>query len=202
VLVRDLLLGLSVVVTTTILLVVLGQPLINRLLRSHLPNRPRRRLFLAAVSFFITFAIARSVAYANFHDIGPFHDLYIHGRHIHHLVWGILILLTVGYCWLIEAGSGTKPSSALASRLIALLYGAGAALTLDEFALWLNLEDVYWTQKGRASIDAVVLFGSLLLIALWGRPFLRAFWQEIVRRTKRLGKIRHLHGQKSKRRVP
>ncbi|MGI8559233.1 MAG: hypothetical protein ACR2ND_13185 [Solirubrobacteraceae bacterium] len=51
-----------------------------------------------------------------------------------------------------------------------MLYGAGFALTLDEFALWLNLEDDYWTDKGRESIDAVVVFGSLLgLSALGGR---------------------------------
>ena len=57
---------------------------------------------------------------------------------------------------------------------MALLYGAGAALTLDEFALWLNLEDVYWSQEGRASIDAVILFGALLSAGIWGRGFLRA----------------------------
>ena len=44
-------------------------------------------------------------------------------------------------------------------------------LTLDEFALWLNLEDVYWTRKGRQSIDAVILFGSLLLIGVHGWSF-------------------------------
>jgi hypothetical protein len=52
------------------------------------------------------------------------------------------------------------------------LYGIGAALTLDEFALWLNLEDVYWTRKGRQSIDATILFGSILLIGVHGWSFL------------------------------
>ena len=47
----------------------------------------------------------------------------------------------------------------------------GAALTLDEFALWLNLANVYWSRQGRESIDAVVLFGSLLAIGTWGAPF-------------------------------
>jgi hypothetical protein len=59
-----------------------------------------------------------------------------------------------------------------------LLYGAGAALTLDEFALWLNLEDVYWAREGRASIDAVILFGALLLIGVWGGRFLGALVRE------------------------
>ena len=51
-----------------------------------------------------------------------------------------------------------------------------AALTLDEFALWLNLKDVYWAREGRESIDAVVLFGALLAIGAWGSPlFSRGF---------------------------
>ena len=55
-----------------------------------------------------------------------------------------------------------------------LLYGLGAALTLDEFALWLNLKDVYFVREGRSSIDAVVLFGSLLAISAWGAPLFAA----------------------------
>jgi hypothetical protein len=92
------------------------------------------------------------------------------GQHIHHLVWGILILLGVGYAWLAEAGSGTAPKDIFISRLLAILYGVGAALTLDEFALWLNLSDVYWSPQGRESIDAVILFGALLAIGAWGAP--------------------------------
>jgi hypothetical protein len=50
----------------------------------------------------------------------------------------------------------------------------GAALTLDEFALWLNLEpDAYWSREGRLSIDAVILFGSVLAVGAWGAPFFR-----------------------------
>jgi len=56
---------------------------------------------------------------------------------------------------------------------MATLYGVGAALTLDEFALWLNLRDVYWERQGRASIDAVVLFGALLLMGIAGGGFVR-----------------------------
>ncbi len=92
------------------------------------------------------------------------------GRHIHHLVWGILILLGVGYGYLNEVGSGATPASIFASRLMSILYGVGAALTLDEFALWLNLANVYWSREGRESIDAVMLFGSLLAIGTWGAP--------------------------------
>lgn len=62
-----------------------------------------------------------------------------------------------------------------------MLYGIVAALTLDEFALWLNLRDVYWAREGRESIDAVILFGSFLLIGLWGGPFLSALVREVGR---------------------
>jgi hypothetical protein len=84
----------------------------------------------------------------------------------------VLLLLGVGYVSLAQAGLGVGESSRRASTLTALLYGIGAALTLDEFALWLNLEDVYWTRNGRESIDATILFGSLLLIGLHGWSFL------------------------------
>jgi hypothetical protein len=50
-------------------------------------------------------------------------------------------------------------------------FGGGAALTLDEFALWLNLEDDYWTKQGRESIDAVALFGALLALSVLGKGF-------------------------------
>ena len=62
-----------------------------------------------------------------------------------------------------------------------MLYGIGAALTLDEFALWLRLEDVYWTREGRESIEAVLLFGALLSVGLWGAAFLRALVAETTR---------------------
>jgi hypothetical protein len=69
---------------------------------------------------------------------------------------------------------------------MSLLYGIGAALTLDEFALWLNLEARgYWTSEGRASLDAVLLFGAVLVIGIWGRAFLRALGMEILRSRRR-----------------
>ena len=101
--------------------------------------------------------------------IGPFHNVTSGGLHIHHLVWGILLLLLVGYVWLLEIGVG---SSWMAS-LTAIAFGVGAALALDEFALWLNLSDVYWERQGRVSIDAVLIFGGLLSVGIWGWPFFR-----------------------------
>jgi hypothetical protein len=57
---------------------------------------------------------------------------------------------------------------------MSLLYGLGAALTLDEFALWLNLKDVYFVREGRSSFDAIILFGALLAISTWGAPLFTA----------------------------
>ena len=91
---------------------------------------------------------------------GPFRNITAGGRHIHHLTFGITSLLTVGYLWLLEIGTNEQRQ---ASRITSIAYGSGAALTLDEFALWLNLADDYWTKQGRESIDAVALFGSLLV---------------------------------------
>jgi hypothetical protein len=160
---------LAVSTTALILLVVHGTP-VGELVHDRIPDRPRRRLFLATVSFFLTFAGVRGVVFCITHEIPPFHFVEMHGTHIHHLVFGIIILLFVGYAWLAEIGSGASTSSLLASRLLSILYGVGAALTLDEFALWLHLRDVYWSPEGRASIDVVVLFGALLAAGAWGAP--------------------------------
>ena len=157
-----------------LLLVLLHRTRLGSLLHEHIADRPRRRLFLASVSFFLTFAIVRGMVFAIRHQIPPFHYIIMGGRHIHHLVLGILILLAVGYGWLCEVGNGSDSSSIFASGLMSLLYGLGSALTLDEFALWLNLKDVYFVREGRSSIDAVLLFGSLLAIGGWGAPLFAA----------------------------
>jgi hypothetical protein len=125
--------------------------------------------------------VIRLVAHSIRAGVGPFHDIHAGDTHIHHLVWGILLLLVVGYGWLIQMGTGTGESSRNLSRFTAILYGIGAALTLDEFALWLHLEDVYWERQGRASIDAVFLFGALISAGIWGSPFLRAMGREARR---------------------
>lgn len=174
------LLGLSVLVIVAVVLLLLRNPKVGELFHVHVKDRPKRRLLLAAIGFFFTFAVARAIAYAAYRSVGPFQYVYINGTHIHHLVWGILLLLAVGFCWLIEVGTGARSSSLVASRLMSLLYGVGAALTLDEFALWLNVaEGVYWTRRDFISLDAVILFGAALLIGIWGRDFLKAFGLEL-----------------------
>ena len=174
------LLGLSILVTLAVVLLSLHYTKVGELFHRHVKDRPKRRLLLAAIGFFVTFAVARSMAWAAYRNHGPFHYVYVGGTHVHHLVWGILLLLIVGFCWLAEVGTGARSSSLLASRLMSLLYGVGAALTLDEFALWLNVEEgIYWTRRDLLSIDAVLLFGVALLIGIWGRAFLKALGLEL-----------------------
>jgi hypothetical protein len=165
---------LLVIAGTAFFLLLLQGTSLGPALHERIPDRPRRRLFVASVSFFLTFAGVRAVVYAVLHNIPPFHFIESGGRHIHHLVFGILILLLVGYGWLADIGTGENESSILLSRLMAILYGAGAALTLDEFALWLNLRDVYWSAQGRSSIDAIVLFGAFLAASAWGAPLFQS----------------------------
>jgi hypothetical protein len=138
----------------------------------HFGDRRKERRLISASSFFATFASVRAITHAIRAERGPFRNITVGGggRHIHHMTFGIAGLLVVGYLWMLEIGT---VEGRAASRLTAAGYGAGAALTLDEFALWLNLEDDYWTQKGRVSIDAVALFGSLLAASAVGRGFIR-----------------------------
>jgi hypothetical protein len=182
-------LAISIIVATATFLLILYIPRVAELFHQHVPDRPKRRLLLATVGFVTTFVLARSLAFLASRNIGPFRYIYIRGTHVHHLVFGILLLLAVGFGWLMEVGNGSRSSSLLASRLMSLLYGIGAALTLDEFAIWLNLQEgVYWTRRDRASLDAVLIFGALLLIVLWGRDFLKAISRELLhfRRRKKL----------------
>ncbi len=137
----------------------------------------RERLFLASLGFFVTVLVVRALTLAIRYDIGPFHNVSMNGRHIHHLVWGIVLLLLVGYAWLMEIGTGASSSTQWTGRVTSMLFGVAAALTLDEFALWLNLRDVYWEREGRESFEALALFGGLLAIGVFGR----AFWTGIIR---------------------
>ena len=167
-----LILLLFALLITAVMLLLLHLTRIGKLIHEQIPDRPRRRLFLASVSFFITFAAVRLLVVSIVHHVGPFQWVTVDGRHIHHLVWGILILLLVGYGYLLELGSEDTPISIFAGRLMSILFGVGAALTLDEFALWLNLQNDYWSRQGRESIDAVILFGAILAIGAWGAPLL------------------------------
>lgn len=90
---------------------------------------------------------------------GPIRDVLINGVHIHHQVWGILLILLVGFLQV-----AYRPDGAWA-HVAAAAFGAGAALTLDQFAMWLHLEDVYWSPEGRTSVTAL-LVALLVAVAL------------------------------------
>ncbi len=167
-------------IVVIVLLVLLQLTRLGYLIRATIPDRPRQRMFLASVSFLITFAGVRILVHRIVNHEGHLQFVTVRGLHIHHLVWGILILLLVGYGWLLDLGWSDSHMSLFFGRLMAVSYGVGAALTLDEFALWLSMEpDAYWTRQGRLSIDAVVLFGATLAVGAWGAPFwkgLKTMW--------------------------
>jgi hypothetical protein len=113
------------------------------------------------------------------------------GTHIHHLVWGILLLIVFGYLGIAVADSSPW------LELTAILFGVGMGLTMDEFALWLNLQDVYWQQKGRQSIDAVIVTTCLLTITLLGLQFWIDVYQALLLALGVGGE--HLTGEESRR---
>jgi hypothetical protein len=80
--------------------------------------------------------------------------------HVHHQVWGILLVLVTGLLQFLY-----RPGSPWA-EVLAALFGAGAAMTLDEFALWFHLDDVYCGKAGRQSIDAISIGGALGAVLL------------------------------------
>jgi hypothetical protein len=141
---------------------------LRALYHKHFGDRRRERQLFSTGSFFVTFAAARGITHAIRAERGPFKNITPGGRHIHHMTFGITGLLTVGYLWLLEIGTNEQRQASLWTSAV---FGSGAALTLDEFALWLNLEDDYWNKQGRESIDAVVLFGSLLVLSVLGKGF-------------------------------
>jgi hypothetical protein len=130
----------------------------------------------ATLGFCIALAVTRGIT-TMLHDRGAGANggIIVHGVHIHHFVFGMVGLIVIGYGWLLLLGITDQPSRRW-FRVTAFAYGVCGALILDEFALWLNLKDVYWERQGRESIDALFIFGSLLLWAVLIWPFAVAVW--------------------------
>jgi len=128
----------------------------------------------AALGFGVTFGAVRALTYTIHVGVGPFHNVSSGGTHIHHMVWGILLLLAVGYVRFLRDCVSAGPTPVWLARLMAAAYAAGAALTLDEFALWLNMRDVYWQLQGWESITAVLIFAGLLSVGMWSRHLVQA----------------------------
>ncbi len=114
-------------------------------------------LILCFVSFIVTFAVTRLSTRMIRAGKGPFRDKVTSGGvHVHHAVYGI-VLLTSGA--VLALGAQTIGWRSVAG----VLAGSGMSLVLDEFALILHLQDVYWTQEGRLSIDVISLTAAFLL---------------------------------------
>jgi hypothetical protein len=123
----------------------------------------RQPEFLFFVAFLVTFGFIRTSAHLIRAQVSWWPgNVEVGGTHIHHLVWGILLLLITG--WI---GIAVAPESPW-HEILAVLFGVGTGLTLDEFALWLNLKDVYWAEQGRRSIDAVIIAATVTGMTLVG----------------------------------
>ena len=117
-------------------------------------------------AFVVTFLVTRLITRMIRAGRGPFRDTTVGGVHVHHQVYGIFLLLGTGA---LEFTYNPGPPW---EQVLAAAFGIGAALTLDEFALWLRLDDVYWGAEGRRSVDAVLLATVVgLLLLLGASPF-------------------------------
>ena len=123
-------------------------------------------LFLCFLSFVVTFLTTRAITRLIRAGKGPFRDMTPGGLHIHHSVPGlILLLLGAGFA------VGSPPTTPW-REIAAVAIGTGASLVLDEFALILHLDDVYWSQEGQLSVQAVALVTASLACLLVGfTPF-------------------------------
>jgi hypothetical protein len=149
----------------------------------HALSLGRRVALRTLAAFLTTVAVLRVITaiieYRMFPH-GPFRYVITKsGLHIHHLFWGILLLMLTDFL-------------ALATRAprwhlrIAVVFGIALGLTLDEFAMWLRLADVYWTPQGIESIKAMAVAAAILAGYGFGQPF----WHAIARDVFRLGNER------------
>jgi hypothetical protein len=119
-------------------------------------------LLLCSAAFVVTFLTTRGITRMIRAGVGPFRDnVSASGTHVHHAVYGV-VLLVLGA--LVAVGASGPPYQELA----AVAVGVGTSLVLDEFALILHLQDVYWTQEGRLSVEMVSLTAGCLMFALVG----------------------------------
>jgi lysyl-tRNA synthetase class 2 len=131
--------------------------------RDGIVDTGRETQFLFFVAFLLSFGFIRTSAHMIRAQVSWWPgNVQVGGTHIHHLVWGILLLMINGY-----VGVAIHPGDPWRD-IVAVGFGIGMGLTLDEFALWLNLKDVYWSKQGRRSIDAVMIAAGLSGVLLVG----------------------------------
>jgi hypothetical protein len=130
--------------------------------------------FNLLTSFVITFASARGIAYVlrRRGRFGPFRNVIVRRRHVHHFVPGIALAFITGAIAILTRNEDIEPK-------LAVPYGVGMALTLDESALLLELEDVYWTREGLLSLQVTLATSALIGALALAVRFLRR-GEEIV----------------------
>ncbi|MFJ5920321.1 hypothetical protein ACIQFW_31630 [Streptomyces ardesiacus] len=123
-------------------------------------------LLLALTAFVLTFVVTRVVTRLIRAGKGPFGNVEAGGVHIHHVVPGVVLTVIGGFAAVAGGRQGFGPA------LAAVVFGIGAGLVLDEFALILHLDDFYWSEAGRQSVEVVVLTAALVGLVLAGfTPF-------------------------------
>jgi hypothetical protein len=137
-------------------------------------NLGRRVALHVLATYLVTFAVLRVITAIIRYQLfphGPFRYVITKsGLHIHHLFWGILLLMATGFAAL----STRAPKWHLR---IAFVFGIALGLTMDEFAMWLRLADVYWSPEGIESIKAGAAVAALLGLYGFGQPF----WHAVIK---------------------
>ncbi|HEX5713183.1 MAG TPA: hypothetical protein VFX85_07705 [Solirubrobacterales bacterium] len=135
----------------------------------NLESHHEQAVFLVLVGFLVSFAFIRmSTRIIRSESISwwPGNIESESGLHLHHLVFGIVTMMVAGTLGFFA--DGRTPLT----EICALAFGIGVGLTIDEFALWVHLEDVYWADQGRSSIDATVIAAALMMLVVLGvSPF-------------------------------
>ncbi|MDI3313781.1 MAG: hypothetical protein QJR12_05700 [Mycobacterium sp.] len=133
------------------------------------------------VTFFVTRTFARFIRYRTERGLPAKwwqpRNIYIGSRHIHHVVFGVVLVMISGVTLVTIAVGGSQTEFTVAGTF----FGIGAALVLDEYALILHLSDVYWEEDGRSSVDAVfaaVAVTGLLVLGLHPLMFFIALWHD------------------------
>jgi len=127
-------------------------------------TRDEQAVLMSWLGFTGTFGLLRTITYSIRKGVGPFRNLSVGGAHLHHYMWGIGLLAGVGAIAVHGEDRRRK------HPVVAGAYGTALALIVDEFALLLDLKDVYWAKEGRISVDIAVGLISSVGTALAGWP--------------------------------
>jgi hypothetical protein len=143
--------------------------IVSQFWNEHILAHDRQGVFLVLVGFILSFAFIRMSTRLMRSPKVPWWPGSVvsdSGVHLHHLVFGIVTMMIAGTLGF--AALGHSPYV----EICAFLFGVGAGLTIDEFALWVYLDDVYWAEEGRSSIDATVIAAAAMALVVLGvNPF-------------------------------